>query len=261
MSDCEKIQDGQSGFMRDPECRIRLANDADSDLTYMDNTLRNLCERNPNLEECKCYQRFQDPVFRTLVAELGSINPGCWYEPCRQPSKIWRPPGINSAVCPDICQAVLRVVQDGNVKPDDIRQTVQCNFGTGPAPRFRCRSGTCQAEECVLGEPNCYESPDCNQECQQLNYRCQGGLCIQAPCNIGEPNCFAEATCNGECASNVTCPDCKVSACDINSEGCFPDVASCICKKTSGIPWSFIAIITASVLTVLIIAFLILKPP
>lgn len=261
MSNCEQVQNGQSGWIRDPECRIRLANDADLDPTYMDNTLRNFCERHPNLEECKCYQRSRDPAFRTLAAELGPVNPGCWYEPCRQPNKIWRPPGINSSQCPDICQAVLRVVQDGKVTEEDISQTVQCNFGTGPAPRFRCREGKCQAEECVLGEPNCYDSPDCGLECQVLNYRCQGGLCIQAPCNIGEPNCFPEATCNGECASNYACPDCRVSDCNINAEGCFPDAASCTCStnKSKGIPWVTIAIVSASVLTVLIIAFLILK--
>jgi len=200
-----------------------------------------LCQKHSDLPECACINRNLDPDFVRLSEELGPAYPvGCYWRPCKDATQAWIPPEIHSNSCPDICQAMVRVVGDiqGDIDVSNVVQNVSCDFSDLGLQAYECKDGHCIESDCRAGlDPNCYVDAECQKACQGSNFRCEEGICQPAICAPGEKGCFSFAHCSGYCSSNYRCQngECSLSTCDISEPTCYANHLECqaVCS-TSG---------------------------
>lgn len=210
---------------------------------YANALITNICQASPNLDECVCLRRSEDPLYNLFAPQLPA-NPGCWYWPCRNDTHAWLPSDIDNRQCPDICEAAINITANAeNINLENVRQRVNCNFeGSGDPPTYSCLGGECQATRCIPGrDANCFRDPSCGKLCAaaQGSYQCLEGQCIQRRCTLGDPNCYAFAGCKGACSTNYTC---REGVCEPSPAGEFINEAVCKQKcaqpKPAEIPWA-----------------------
>jgi len=231
---------------------------------YASSLRTTVCRNNDSLEECACYNRFQDPAYTLFVDSLAA-NPGCWYWPCKNAQSAWIPEEIEPGECPGICETAVNIAAnvEGDVTLDNITQRINCNFGGLTDQTYSCYNGECVQAVCQPGvDTNCYASSTCGGVCQGLfddRYQCHDGSCRKMGCNLGDYNCYAYQDCDGACSSRYTC---RNGECLIDPSGEFESGRICAqkCGSTetsegSDIPWG-LWILAGCLLAGLVTAFI-----
>jgi hypothetical protein len=92
------------------------------------------CQKNPNDDDCGCYNRVNDPDYQlvnsVLTQDLRAIVPdGCWFAPCKATSENFVNSDQNAVnlVCKyDICAQILNIVDSQNVNLSAIKAILNC---------------------------------------------------------------------------------------------------------------------------------------
>lgn len=98
-----------------------------------DQVINTICINFPELVECKCVNRIQDPQY-VEVKPYAPYPDGCWYVPCAGTEPFWVKSSDNvSAVnCPaNICQVIFDASAEGDVNIDENYIYFNCEFDEG----------------------------------------------------------------------------------------------------------------------------------
>lgn len=95
-----------------------------------------ICTKYPYLDECKCLNRDQDPIFKRLIHGGNStISDICWYLGCKMP-------GFDRRITPDmdkarntctaeLCQNIVQVIDSIDIDVMAAEQATDCKATTG----------------------------------------------------------------------------------------------------------------------------------
>jgi hypothetical protein len=130
-----KYEDGKTdgACTTNPDSKITSG---DCPAHYSDLQMQEWCASRPTNPACKCVLRSQQPDWKAF-ASLNAANAGCWYRPCAggmsQSDYLVEYDARHAQVtgCPDICQSVINLYENGTVTMDDIKQTTICADGGG----------------------------------------------------------------------------------------------------------------------------------
>lgn len=127
LKECSRlISTGEGGDI----CRLWFQAQNDN---IKDATIQNYCLRN-NTEDCKCVNRSMEATYRSMKG-LKSINDGCWYVPCANPSRYLVPSHLKTPECPkNMCNVLFDFIKTGNVSFNDVKNDVNCSWETPPTP-------------------------------------------------------------------------------------------------------------------------------
>lgn len=107
----------------------------------VDQVITTICTNFPELVECKCVNRIQDPQY-VEVKPFAPYPDACWYMPCAGTEPFWVKSNDNVAGenCPDnICQVIFDASAEGDVTIDENYIYFNCDFSeesgeTEPVP-------------------------------------------------------------------------------------------------------------------------------
>lgn len=102
-----------------------------------DAIMHNYCIRH-NTSDCRCVNRSIADSYRAMKGAK-SINDGCWFIPCANPSKHFVPSHLVKPTCPDkICQQLFDFMNVEKINISDVKNDINCDFsgssGSGPTP-------------------------------------------------------------------------------------------------------------------------------
>lgn len=105
--------------------------------TLVQQGYKNLCENNPTMKECQCYNRANFEAYKNAIkilstdsSSMQSGNESCWYSPCIYKTNIQVDPDLQLAYgrvqCPNVCQNIIALVNNQNVSLSDISLSNDC---------------------------------------------------------------------------------------------------------------------------------------
>jgi len=88
-----------------------------------------------NTKDCDCIIRYKNKSYQDMKG-VHQINDGCWFLPCANSSRYFVPSQLVNPKCPDkLCQTIINVAKAGNVKIQDIKNDMVCDFSKpNPVP-------------------------------------------------------------------------------------------------------------------------------
>lgn len=93
-----------------------------------DNIIKNICLKNPMLEECKCYNRRDSPIYQAITTTQ-PISDVCWWKPCQTEFNNLIPSTLINIDCPpNICEKVHVGIEGRGVSIKDINKYTSCQI-------------------------------------------------------------------------------------------------------------------------------------
>ena len=164
-SRCSRLrQEGEDG----DKCRQWLAESLDKRRMMH----RKICDLN-DLEECRCVNRSQDPLYKKVVSDLtfrseigntAANQDSCWYIPCKNPNFFHVDDDLHKPECANHCQSIVKI-KDVDTGVVDFSSVINCDFSTNVV----------QNEDTVKKNPTC-----ARKELFNPQHRIALALCIPA---------------------------------------------------------------------------------
>jgi hypothetical protein len=128
MTECSHLK---SSSNEGNNCRTWLSKLTQEEVDQVINTI---CVNFPELIECKCVNRGQDPQYQD-IKPLTPYPDACWYLPCAGTEPFWVRSTENVAStdsCPsNICQVIVDATAEQNVTIDENYIYFSCDFSEG----------------------------------------------------------------------------------------------------------------------------------
>lgn len=117
---------------------------------------QSICTKYPYLDECRCINRDQDPIFKRLTNGGNStVSDICWYLGCKMPGFDRRiTPDMDRArnTCTaDLCQNIVQVIDSIDIDVMAANQATDCKSNTGNANVTTAASSNADADSLKEG--------------------------------------------------------------------------------------------------------------